>query len=189
MFLRKSCQRVAPGHGAVFVQDFADHPGQGQFGQTHEFNRRFGMAFAFMDAAGRGPKRENMARAAEITGNGPLSGQLAKGCSAVKSGNSGRYTKPGGGIDADRKTRAMRIGIIGHHLGQVQGIATRRSQSDTDQAARFTGHEIDHFRRREGSRAKQIALILAAFIIGNHDKPAIFQGGKRFIDRIECAGF
>ena len=58
-----------PGHGAVFVHDFADHGGRGHAGDGRQIDGRLGLAGTFENAAGAGSQGENVTGSQEIGGS------------------------------------------------------------------------------------------------------------------------
>src|SRR5262249_36401610 len=65
-----------PSHGAVVVDDLADHAGGVQAGEAGEIDRRLGLSAALEHAAGAGAQREHVA--------GP--GEVVRGASGVRGG-------------------------------------------------------------------------------------------------------
>ena len=83
-----------PRHGAVVLDDFAEHAGGIQPRQPREIDRRLGVAAALQHAARLGAQRKNMARLHEIARTRLWVRQQADGLRAVLGADAGGDVLP-----------------------------------------------------------------------------------------------
>lgn len=88
---------------------------------------------------------------------------------AVGGADAGGDPEAGGGIDGQGVGRAPLGGVDRRLGGQVQGVADRPVHGDKEHPPAVVEHEIDHFGGAMLGGANQVALVLAGFIVGQHD--------------------
>ena len=161
-----------PRHGAVLVGDLADGRGRAQAGEPGEVDARLGVAVAGQHAAGAGPQREDVAGAHEVARGAAGVAEHAQGQGAVGGADAGGGAVFGGGVHADGEGGTHRLGVLGHHLRQVEAVQLGAFQRGADQAAALGHHEGDQFGGGELGGEDQVALVLPVLVVDHHDRAA-----------------
>jgi hypothetical protein len=166
-------------HGAVFLDDLADHRGRGQAAHFGQVAARFGMAGAHQDAALDRAQREDVARLHQVVRFCALVHGHLDGARAVGRRNTGGHAL--GRFDRDREIGAEGGAVTGGHHRQREAVADFFGQRQADQAARVADHEIDRLGRDEIGRQHQVAFVFAVFFVDQNDHAACAQFGNDFL--------
>src|SRR5438132_347086 len=126
------------------------------------------MASPFQYAVPAGTKREDVARPCQIFRPRTWIDCRQDRLRTVVRGNS-RFDASPPRIDRDRKGSAAAGSISRDHQTQLKGICSLTSNSQADQSPRMSGHEVDGFRSDHLRSNYEIALVLAVFVIDEHD--------------------
>ena len=170
-------------HGAVVVHDLADHGRRLQAGEAREVDAGLGLAGALEHAARRRDEREDVAGLHDVVGpalgvDGHLDGARAIGRRDAGGHPVARLDRlREGGLEARR--------VLGHHGPQVELFAALRGEREADQAAAVGRHEVDRLGRDELGRHGEVAFVLAALVVADHDHAAGADVGQGFVDRGE----
>src|SRR5580658_4779428 len=78
-------------------------------------------------------------------------------------------------VDRERKGSAVIESIPRGHQAQFQGIRSLTSNSQTDQSARVSSHEVDGIRSDHLRSNHEIALVLAVFVIDDDNHPSSLE--------------
>ena len=89
------------------------------------------------------------------------------GSSAIGSGNTGSHALRG--FDRNGEVGSHFFAVVADHQRQAQLLAALLGQGQADQAAAVLGHEVDVFRRYRLGGHDDVALVLAIFVIHQHD--------------------
>ncbi len=73
------------------------------------------------------------------------------------------------GIDADRERRAARRPVVGGHHRNAELVDAVFGEREADEAAAELRHEVHRFRRHEIGRHRQVAFVLAIFVVHHDD--------------------
>src|SRR4030095_5724055 len=115
---------------------------------------------------------------------GGIDGRERRGC-PIRSGDTGRHVRLAINRYTERGAERRRIRRNGQRDFELIQPCARHGQ--TDLSAPVLGHEVDrlwrHFRRRH----RQIAFVLAIFIVDDDEHAAGVDGGDRLLDRRERA--
>ena len=166
-------------HLAVVAHDFADNAGRLKAGQASEVDGGFSLPGANQNAAPPGTQREDVARANEIgSGRFGVDGST-DGVSAVGGGNAG--SNAFAGFNGLREGGAEARRILLRHRKEPQVIGSFFSQRKADKPAPVAGHEVDGFGSDVLRRERQVAFVLAVFVVDNHHHAAgaDFRNGAR----------
>ena len=167
------------GHLAIVAHNFADNAGRLKAGQAGEVHGGFRLPGANQNASLPGTQREDVARANEIGSCGFGVDGRTDGVSAVGGGNAGSNAFAGfnglreGGAEAGR--------ILLRHRKEPQIICSFFSQRKADKSSPIAGHEVDSFGSDVLRRERQVAFVLAVFVVNNHHHAAgaDFRNGAR----------
>ena len=156
-----------PGHGAVFVHDFADDAGGVETGEFSEINDGLGLAGADQDAAITSAEGEHVSRSGEVFG--PSVGVYKGGDSAgpVKGGDAGGDLASA--LDRDSECGAEGCGVVLNHHGDSEVFEAFPGHGNADETAPVLGHEINDFRAALVGGDGEIALVLTVLVIDNDD--------------------
>ena len=163
-------------HRAVFIHDFANHAGGIKPRDARDVHRGFGLAGTHQDAAFLCSQRKDVTRASEILRFRPRIDCGQNRGRAIGRRNSGGHAAPR--FDRDCERSAETRSVVGDWRRQMQFIATRFHQRQTNQATRMPHHEIDYFRCDFFRGANQIAFVLAIFVIDNDDHSSLTNVGS-----------
>ena len=86
------------------------------------------------------------------------------------------------GIDADGERRPVFVGVHFALRSQLELVSTLAGKGETNPAAGFADHEVDHLRRDELGGANKVALVLAILVVGDDDQLARFYVGDCLVD-------
>ena len=155
-------------HGAVLVEDLADHAARVQAGERGQVDRGFGVASALEHAAGAGHEREDVARLDELFRLGVGVREDRDGLRAVVGADARRDAF--GGVDRDGEGGALRFAVLRDHLGDPQAAELVFDRRDTDEPARVADHHVDRFGGDLGRRHHEVAFVLAVLVVGHNDE-------------------
>lgn len=173
------------GHGAILVENFAEHAGGGQAGEDGEVDGRLGVAGALQDAARSGAEGKDVARLDQLVGGRVRVADDADGGAAVSGTDAGGDSL--GGIDGDGEIGAVAFPVIGDHRVEAEPLKLMFDSGDADQAAAMADHHVDGFWGGLGGGHDQIPLIFPVLVINDNDQFAggdIVEGGLYGIKRI-----
>ena len=148
-----------------------------QAGQPRQIHRRFGLARAHQHAAFAGPQGKDVAGTNQIA---RLAGRIdgdADGVRAVGRGDA-RGDALGRFNGFAKRGAESRIVARGHGR-QLQRVADFGAERKADQAAGVPGHEIDDLGSDHLGRDRNVAFVLAIFIVDDDEHPAgpkVFDG-------------
>ena len=174
-------------HGAVGLEDLADHGGGRQAGHGGQVAAGLGVAGAHQHAAGHRAHREDVAGLHQVGRLGVARHRNLDGAGAVGGRDAGLDAL--GGLDRLGEIGAVSRAVAGGHQRQVQLAAALFGQRQADQAAPVRDHEVDGFGRDELGGHDQVALVLAVFLIDQDDDAAGAQLGDDLGDRGDAVGF
>src|SRR5579862_6911594 len=126
------------------------------------------MTSPFENAISPGTKREYVARPCQIVRPRTRVDCREDCLGKIVRGNSG-FDASVFRIDGDRKGSTAAGSISRSHQYQLKGIRSVLGNSQADQSARVSGHKIDDFWSDHLRRDHEIALVLAVFIVDDHD--------------------
>src|SRR3989338_2563282 len=167
MLFCKFDQVGQPRHLAVVLEDFADDRCRCQSGQLRQIAACLGMPGSHQHTAVLKNERKNMARLHDVRRPRVAIGCRLNGARAVSGGNAGGHARCR--FDGQRKVGAKRRTVVAHHQWQIQLLAMLFCQRQADQPTAMPGHEVDHFRRNKFGGKYQVALVLAVFLVHQHD--------------------
>ncbi len=168
-------------HQAVLAHHLATQARLLQSGQTHEVHRGLGVPIALQHASCARHQGEHVPRAAELLGRGSGIGQLTRGQPALGSRDAC------GGVDMvhrHREGRLVVVGVVAHHLAQVQLRRLLLRDGHADQSARLARHQVHVLSGGELGRADHVAFVFAVGIIGAQDNAPRAQLVERFLNAI-----
>ena len=154
-------------HGAVIVHDFADHAGMIEAGDPRQIHGCFGLSRAHEHAA------VPRAQCVHVPGPRQIFGTRVRIRGGQNRGGAvGRARSRGGsapGVDGLAKRGAEGRGVSRRNRRQVQRVAALLRQRQANQPAPEFRHEVDGFRRHFLRRHRQVAFILAVFVVHQDD--------------------
>ena len=162
-------QLRTPGHAAVGVHHFHQHPGRLQPGQQRQVAGRLGMAGAGQHPAGLGGEREDVAGLAQVGRPRIRTHRGADGVGAVIGRDAGGHAL--GRLDADGKVGVELGGVGLHHRRQAQLRAALAGQRQAHQATGVGDHEVDVGRAHQFGGHDQVAFVLAVLVVDHHHHP------------------
>lgn len=165
--LRHLDQLLDTSHFTIIAHDLTDHAHGLQPGQTHQIDRRFGVAGTLQDAAAPRHQRANMSGTIEVARHRLRVGQLVYGHDPVLRAATRGGTF--GGIDRDRKRRLHALAVFAHHQLKMKLAQTLLGHWHGDDAAGLAGHQGNMVCRDKLARDHEIAFVLAVFIIDKND--------------------
>src|SRR5690606_30454234 len=116
--------------------------------------------------------REDVAGADEVGGSGGAAREEPERGGAVGGGDAGAHSVGGGGVDGDGERGLHRLGVVVHHLREVQPVQFVALHGGADQAAALAHHERDDLLGRHLGGDDEVALVLAVLVVDDHDGPA-----------------
>ena len=159
-----------PGHRAVVVLDFADHPGWIEPRQPRQIDGGLGMPRPLEHAPGAGPKGKHVTRTPEVCrAGGRMDGHLDR-AGPVFGGDARTHAVLRSGVDADGERRLVAVGVAIHHQRQIEPIQPLPLHRQADQTPRLGGHEVDLLRGGELGGADHIAFVFPVFIVDDDDR-------------------
>ena len=168
------------GHGAIVVHDLADHARREETRHAGDVHGSFRMAGADECAAFLGNQREDVAGSDDvvmilgrINGDGNRPGTVMCG----NAGGDALFRFDG---DGEGRPHAFAV-VAGHHV-EFERMGALLRHGEADEAPAMLGHEVYRFRRGEGGRDDEVALILAVFGINEYEHPAIAGVFDDFLD-------
>jgi hypothetical protein len=163
------------GHGAVGLEDLADHRRRRQAGERGQVAAGLGVSGAHQHAALDRLHRENVSGLDKICRPCIARDGHLDGPRTVCGGNTGINTLGGfdGHGEISAETRAIAVG----HEGQIQLPAALFGQGQADQPARMGNHEIDGVGRDIFGGHDKVTLVLAVFFVNQYDEAAEPQLG------------
>ena len=167
------------GHGAVVVHDFADDAGGDEAGETGEIDGGFGLAGADEDATAAGAEREDVSGTGEVVGGRAGVDGDFDGVGAVGGGDAGGDAFAG--FDGLSKGGAEARGVLLGHGTEAQVVGALLGESEADEAASVTGHEVDGLGSNEFGGEGEVAFVFAVFVVDDYDHAS---GAELF----ECSG-
>ena len=172
-------------HGAVVLQDLADHRGRLQARELGEVAASLGVAGADQHAALLRGEREDVAGGDDVFRLGMTSDGSLHGTRPVVGRDAGGHTS--GGLDRHRERGAVRGAVVAHHLLQAELAAALVGEGQADQAAAEAGHEVDRLGGDEFGRHDEVALVLTVLFVHQDDHLAGLDVGDDLGNRRECA--
>ncbi len=169
-----------PRHGAVVLEDLADHRRRLAAGQVGEVAAGLGVAGAHQHAAVLRHQREDVAGLDDVGGLRALRHRRLHGAGAVVRRDAGGDAL--GRLDGERERRAVRRAVVAHHQRQVELAAARLGQRQADQAAAVLGHEVDRLGGDVFGGQHEVALVLAVLLVDQHDHAAVADVGDDVLD-------
>ncbi len=139
MLFREFQELWQPGHGAVVIDDFRQHPGGMQAGETREVNGGLGVARPAQHAASAIAQRKNVAGTHQIGGPGPGIGQQPDGAGTVGGGNAGGHVARG--IHGNGVGRAHPLHVLLRHEREFEPIKRNAFHRHANDARSVTHHE------------------------------------------------
>ena len=182
MLLRKKRHVVEPRHRAVVLHYLAAQPDLLKPRQTAEIDSSLGMPGALEDAPLASLQREHMPRPAEIAWlDGRIHASEGRHRALVRRDASRRRNC----IDRHGECRRMVVGIVDHHLRQIELTAPSRAHRHADKPFRMRRHEIHVFARRMACGANAVAFIFTVGIVRDENYFAVAERLDALLHRIE----
>ena len=172
-----------PCHGAIRIQNLAEHTGRLQPSQTRKIHARFRVAGPLEHAPGFCAERKNMARLHKIFRAGFRVCEDPDGFGAVMRADSCGDAL--GGVHRHGEIGAVTFPVLDHHALQGQLFGAFLSDRGTDEAAPVHCHEINGCRGDFFRRHHQVALVLPVGIVGNHNHAAGADLLEDFFDGVK----
>ena len=185
-FSAKSLDLRPAHHGAVVVDEFADHADRLEVREAAQIDRGLGMAGAHQHAAVLGDEWKDVAGAREVRGTRIVIGKTAHGRDTILRGNTG-----GGSmlvVDRYGERGAMRRVVVGDHRREPQPVRGRGGQRRAHDAAGVTDDECHLLRRRMHGGEHQVALVLAIVVVGDDHDLAAAEGFDSLCDALLGVG-
>ena len=181
MLAREDFQVRQARHRAVVLHHLADHCSRLQPGHARQVAACFGMAGAHQHAAVLCLQREDVAGLHQVAGHCIAGDSGRDRARAIRGRDAGGHAA--GRLDRDGEGGAMACAVARGHRRQLQAFAAFARQSQADQAARVTRHEVDRFRRDVLGGKHEVALVLAVFLVDEDDHAAGGQLGDQLWNR------
>ena len=183
--LRQRHQLGGAHHGAVLPHDLTAQAAFLQPRQTAQVNGGLRMALPLQHAVFLRQQREHMARSAEILRPRALLHAGHRRHGALGGGDAG-----GGGnvVDGHREGRFVVVGVVLHHLGELQLADKSLRHGHTDQALAVGGHEVDVLRGGKLGGADEIAFVFTVGVICDQNDLSLSQILQCFGNGIEIHG-
>ena len=142
----------------------------------------FGLSGAHQHSAFAGAQREHVSGTSQVgrLGRG-IDGDLNR-ARAVVSGDAGRDALSR--VDRFAECRAVLRGVLGRHRADVQMLKPLLGHREADQATAKFRHEVDGFRSDFLGGKREVAFVLAVFVVDHHDHAS----GADFFDGIRDIG-
>ena len=183
VFAAEFQQLGQPRHGAVGVEDFAEHARRGKPGEPREIDAGLGVSGAPQDAPGFCAQWKDVAGLDEVVRRGFGVGENADGFRAVVRADAGRDIFRG--IDGDGEVGAVAFAILEHHALEAELLRAFIRDGRADESASVRGHEVHRVRRNFFGGHHEVALVLAIGVVGDDDEFAGADVFENFFDRIE----
>jgi hypothetical protein len=164
-------------HRPVFVHDFADDGGRIEAGDASEIDAGFSLPSADEHPSIAGAQRENMPGPREILRPSLGIDGGEDGDRAVGRADASRDAKAP--VDRFRERSAVHRRVDRRHKRQMKLVAAVFGERQADQPARILRHEVDRLWRDFLGGQRQVAFVLAVFIVDedNHASLAdVFDG-------------
>ena len=151
------------GHRAVVIHDFADDAGGIQPADPRQIDRRFGLPGANEHAPGLRAQRKHVPRPREVRWLRPRVDGGKDRIRAIARGNTGarRVFR----FDRHAERRAQPRGVLIDHQRNLELVEPLAGHRHADEAAAVLRHEVDRFRRHLLGRERQVAFVLAIFVV------------------------
>ncbi len=167
-----------PGHRAIIVYYFTDHPRRFETSQSYQVDGSLGLACSYQHSAIPCPQREDMSGACEVTGLRFIGCGEAYRMSAVGGAYAGG--DPFACINADGKGCPELCSVFGRLGVQCQRITLFLGQRHADESPAVSCHEIDGLRRNHLCSGDEVAFVFTVLIIDKNNHPAGFEILKYF---------
>src|SRR5581483_3395563 len=154
-------------HGAVVVHDLADHAGGGKAGEPSQVHGGFGLASAHQHTTAASAQREYVPRTRQVCGTGRRINCHPDGVRAIVGRDTGgnAVARVNGLAESGAELRC----VLRRHGPDAQVIQALLRHGQANQAAAIASHEVDGFRCDPLGGKRQVAFILAVFVVHNHD--------------------
>ena len=164
-------------HGAVVAHDFADDAGGNQAGEPRQIDGGFGLSGADQHPTFACAQREDVPRTREVRwARGGIDRDLNRAGPVVGRDSGGDAVA---GVDGFAECRAVVRSVFGGHGPDAQVFKALFGHGQADQSAAVLGHEIDGFGRDFFGGQREVAFVLAIFVVDDHDHAA----GADLLDR------
>jgi len=185
---RELDQVVAPRHGSVFLQNFADDAGRLQTREPRKIHRAFSLPGAHQHAAVARTQRIDVAGRDEL-GAARVFTNRRKNCDRAVLRRDSRARRAARS-DRSRERGAERSLVVADHHAEPEPVDPLRRHRQANEAAPELRHEVDRLGGGFFRRHAQVALIFALLIVHHDDHVAATSFLERFLDRNERrAGF
>ena len=189
MFPRERDEVGQAHHRTVVVDDLADRAGRVAARHARQIDRGLGVAGAGQDAAFPRAQRKDVARPREIAGArvavAAVAGERPDRARAVGGRDAGRRAVAV--VDRHGERRPVLLGVVLHHLRQVELVEPQALHRRADHARRVAHEEGDRLGRRLVGGHDEVAFVLARFVVHDHHGPAFGDGPEGLVDRGEDA--
>ncbi len=172
-----------PGHGAVVVDDLAQHAGGVHAGEAGQVDRRLGVAGTLEHAALGVAQREDVTRAGEVDRLGRRVDERLDGRGAVGGRDAGARAVHV--VDRVGERGAVRLGVVVDHQRDVELVEPLARQGRTDHARRVAHEERDVLGCRGLGGHDQVAFVLTVLVVDDDDDLAPCHRCDRVLDRGE----
>ena len=173
-----------PRHGAVVLDDFAEHAGGIEARQAREVDRGLGVAAALEHAARLGAQRKDVAGLDEVAGLRFRVGEQADRLRAVLGADAGGDVVRG--VDGDGEVGFEALAVVEHHAVEAEPRGAFVRDRRADQAAAKAHHEVDALRRRLFRGEDEVALVLALGVVDHDDRLARADVAQDGVDRVDA---
>ena len=157
-------------HASVVGDHFATDGGGFQTRERAEIDHRLGVPGADEDAALAGTQRQHVTGAREVVGRGGVIDEHPHGGAAVEGADAGRRAFDR--IDSLGHRRAVTGRVLAGHHRQAELVEPLPGGGDERHAPAELQHEVDVLGGAMLGGDDEVAFVLTAFIIHEHDGPA-----------------
>lgn len=179
VFGSEATQIPSAHHAAVVSDDFAQHSRGKAARETREIHGGFGVSTALEHPAALGAQWEDVAGLGKVIAAHRGVGQGADRRRAIRSRDAGADAELVVHRNGERRT--VRLGVLGHHQRQAERVQAFWRHGHTDNAAGVTHEERHRLGRDLVGQHDQIALVLAARVVGHDDQSSraqVFEGNR-----------
>src|ERR1700690_78504 len=158
-------------HRAVVLHDFANNPRRYHARQARQIDRRFCLPGAHQHSTFAGAQRKNVSWSRQVRGPRRRIDRNLYRVAAVIGGNPCRQTFAS--VNRFAKRCAVLRRVLGRHVADPQMVEPLFGHGQADQAAPVLGHKVDGLGRDAFGGQREVAFILAIFVVNDHNHPPL----------------
>ena len=168
-------------HRAVVAHDLAAQAHLLEAGQPEQVDGGLGVAVALEHAVFLGEQREHVAGTAEVERRGVVVDGHARRVAALFGRDARRRVHV---VDGHGEGGLVVVGVVRHHLRQLQLAHVLLAHGHADEALRVACHEVDVLGRGVLRGADEVALVLAVGVVDDEDHLARLERLYRLGDGV-----